>query len=198
MKILIGDKGHVDFDGPILMSEDEYKQFIRMMKSLYAVVEIEKADDFRTERLGEKPFQKKWTEKELRFLLEIEDTDTVAEKLGRTWMSVDIMRGKYLPDFMMWVNEKGYDLVRDDIKILIEEYIKEKEKNKEELKQNRKRKKEELRLYKEKVNGLEKKLKAINLRISCGHKIEGDEDHIRQIKNEIEKLKIKIQEMEEV
>ena len=32
MKILIGDKGHIDFDEPILMTPEQREKFIEMMK----------------------------------------------------------------------------------------------------------------------------------------------------------------------
>jgi len=80
-------------------------------------------------------------------------TDEVAEMLGRTWMSADIKRGGFIPDFLAWTSQKGKDLLKDDLKIMIKEFMKEKEKEilsrREKRKEIRIKEKEIKRLYDE-------------------------------------------------
>ncbi len=93
MRILKGDKGHYDFDGPILMSSVQRQDFEKMMRSLFSVVQFEQGEQPRVERLGDKIFARPWSLDEISCLYEIKDIDTVCKELGRSWMSVDIKRG---------------------------------------------------------------------------------------------------------
>ena len=125
MKLLIGDKGNVDFDYPVAMTKDQKKKFIDFLKKMFKVVKVEDADNFRTERIGDKFFMKEWTSEEYAMLLELEDTNKVAEMLGRSWMSVVIKRGSFFPDFLAWTFQRGKDPLKDDVRELIREFIKE-------------------------------------------------------------------------
>lgn len=138
MKILIGDRDGVDFDAPIIVNEKQKNEIIKFLKNMFEVVIVENTNYFRTERIGDKFFMKEWTAEEYAVLLEIEDTNKVAEMLGRSWMSVDIKRGDFIPDFLTWTQTKGKDLLKDDIKKLIKEFMKEKQ---EEIISRRKRRK---------------------------------------------------------
>jgi len=154
MKILIGDNNNVDFDSPIEMTEDQKSKFVSFLKTIFSVVKIEDTEELRTERIGDKFFMKEWTPEEYAVLLDTEKTtDEVAEMLGRTWMSADIKRGGFIPDFLAWTSQKGKDLLKDDLKIMIKEFMKEKEKEilsrREKRKEIRIKEKEIKRLYDE-------------------------------------------------
>lgn len=193
MKILIGDKGNIDFDGPIRMSSEQKKQFIKLMKNLFAVVVKEECDELRIHRLGDKMFARTWTSNELKLLLEIKDTDKIAQELGRSWMSVDIKRGEFIPEFMMWAHDKNYNILYDDTKKLIEEFMEEKEK----LKQERRNEKKKLPNLKQEREKLKKTLKRTELRIRCGITSSNDDNIIAKIKKEIKEVDEKIKFLEE-
>tara|TARA_Y100000310_G_C20683511_1_gene817543 strand:+ start:2717 stop:3346 length:630 start_codon:yes stop_codon:yes gene_type:complete len=170
MKILIGDKGNIDFDSPVKMSDEQQKRFIEFLHSMFKVVKVEKTDEFRTERIGDKFFMKEWTSEEYATLLEIENTDKVAEMLGRTWMSVDIKRGGFIPDFLAWTSQKGKDPLKDDIKSLIKEFMKEKEHEilfRREKRKDIKRKQKEIERLQDELDNLDsdKKRSQIDLAI---------------------------------
>lgn len=150
MKILIGDKWGVDFDAPIKMSSEQKDKFIGFLKTLFSVVEEEYTGELRVDRIGDKLFMKEWTPAELALLLEVEtkDTDMVAEELGRSWMSVDIKRGEFIPKYLAWVRERGIDLLSANTKELIKEFMKEKQ----DLIISRRRKRTELRKLREAYN----------------------------------------------
>tara|TARA_Y100000310_G_scaffold333512_1_gene411220 strand:+ start:368 stop:991 length:624 start_codon:yes stop_codon:yes gene_type:complete len=154
MNILIGDKGNVDFDSPVKMTDNQQQKFIEFLRSIFSVIKLEKTQEFRTERIGDKFFMKEWTGDEYAALLEIEETDKVAEMLGRSWMSVDIKRGGFIPDFLAWTSEKGKDPLKDDVKSLIKDFMKEKE---QEL-LSRREKKKELRKKQKEIEGLQDEL----------------------------------------
>jgi dsDNA-binding SOS-regulon protein len=127
MELLVGDKGKIDFDAPVKMNIDQRKKFINFLKSIFSVVEIIESERVRTERLGDILFLKNWSVDEYAVLLEVEDTNNVAEMLGRSWMSVDIKRGEFLPTYLAWAKEKKIDIVKGDTKKLIKEFMKEHE-----------------------------------------------------------------------
>jgi len=183
MKILIGDKGHIDFDEPILMSPDQREKFIEMMKDLFSVIHLEKADEFRLDRLGDKIFARNWTIDELKYLLEIRDINTICEGLGRSWMSVDIKRGDFIPLFMSWAHEKGYDIVQGDTKSIIEKFIEDKELEKQARKEAKKH--NSIDALERKIDQLNKKQKSIYLRRRVGIKYPEDENVLSDIKAQI-------------
>jgi|GEM_PF-1003244 len=196
MRILIGDKGNVDFDEAIQMSPKQKAEFLKFMKSLFDVVIEEEVDELRSDRLGDRVFFRKWTSEELKILLEIEDTNKVCERLGRSWMSVDIMRGGFIPEFMYWAHIKGYDIVYGDTKKLIEEFMEEKEKEKQERRNARRAEKNELPNLKQKLENFQRKLEAIKLRIRCGMKTPDDENIISETEREIREVEEKIKQKE--
>lgn len=187
MKILIGDKGHIDFDEPILMSPEQREKFIEMMKELFSVIQLERTDKYRLDRLGDKIFARNWTTDELKYLLEIKDIDTICEGLGRSWMSVDIKRGDFIPLFMTWAHVKGYDIVHGDIKTLIEEFIEEKELEKQERREARKN--NSIDALQRKIDRLNKKQDSIYRRMRVGLKYPEDESILSELKAQILDLK---------
>ena len=126
MKILIGDNGNVDFDGPIEANDEQVEKLINFFRSIYRreVVETDTDSDFRSERIGEKLFQKSWSVPEYAALLDLDkDTDELSEELGRTWMSVDIQRGQWIPRFQTWAERNNKNFVKGDIKVIVKEYL---------------------------------------------------------------------------
>jgi len=166
MKIFVGDNGNVDFDGPIEVNDEQFEKIIDFFKTLYRseVVEIDTESDFRSERIGEKLFQKTWSVAEYAALLDLDkDTDELSEELGRTWMSVDIQRGQWIPRFQTWAKRSNKNFIKGDIKKIVKEYFDDLDKQK--LLKREQRKEEDLkkkRLLKEKKR-LGKKLKSQKL-----------------------------------
>lgn len=183
MKILIGDKGHIDFNEAILMTPEQQEKFIEMMRNLFSVIQLENTDKFRLERLGDKIFARNWTNAELKYLLEIKDLDTICEGLGRSWMSVDIKRGEFIPLFMTWAHERGYDIVHGDIKSLIEKFIEDKELEKKERRKAKKN--NSINALQRKIDKLSKKQESIYRRRRVGLKYPEDENVLSDIKTQI-------------
>jgi len=196
MRILIGDKGNVDFGSPVNMSEQQFGEFKKLLEELFDIVDIEHKEEVRSERLGDKNFQRPWSPEERALLLEIGDNEEVAERLGRTVMSVQIQRGEWVPNFKRWADEKGYNFIQEirkgNIKKLIEEYVKEKELEKKAKRMERKKEREELENLKEELKRYKSRIKSIELRISCGDKREGDEKRIEEAKQKIKELEVEI------
>lgn len=128
MRILIGSKNNVDFDKPIKMTKEQRDEFVKFLKSMFDIVDIEESSNIRRERVGGKTnWPKKWTLDEYKLLYEIEDNVKLAERLGRSPLSITIKRGHFIPEFLKWVSDKGKDLFKEDTKKLIEEFFNEKE-----------------------------------------------------------------------
>ncbi|MFH1584488.1 MAG: hypothetical protein ABIA56_05190 [Actinomycetota bacterium] len=149
MKILIGDKEHVDFDEPIKMDDNQREKFIIFLKELFYEVKEEHMSEVRTERLGEKNFGLGWSDEERYQLLKVEDTETVSRKLGRTWMSIVTKRGAILPEFLLWLEDQGIDLA-EITEELVKRYFEEIEKKK----LVKKKKSQELSLIKRQIDSL--------------------------------------------
>lgn len=128
MRILVGHRGSVDFDRPLELDEQKRQKFIDFIKMLFepSVVEVIPNATPRGERLGEKIFQVSWSRSERKLLLRTDNNEILAEKLGRSWMSVVMQRGFFLPDFDAWCARNGYTR-KGDYGNLIEKYLEEKE-----------------------------------------------------------------------
>jgi len=161
MKIYIGDKGNVDFDAPIQVTEEQAQKIINFFKELYRedIVEIDTSSEFRSDRLGDKLFQRRWSTEEYAALLELDkDTDELTEGLGRTWMSIDIKRGEWIPKFLSWARVNNKNFIEGNIKEIIKEYFSYLEEQKR-LRKEEKRNLKKKRLESERKR-LEKKLKS--------------------------------------
>jgi hypothetical protein len=196
MKILIGDKGHYDFDGPILMSSEQQQDFEKMMRELFTVIQIEQGKQFRVDRLGDKIFARTWTRDELRCLLDINDINTVCKELGRSWMSVDIKRGEFIPDFMLWAHMMGRDIIQGDTKSLIEEYLKARELEKQKRKDEKKLKNTFVKTLKREMDNLHKKQESIYQRRLVGLINPRDEKVLSKIVGQLSDIEKKIKQTE--
>ena len=134
MKLLIGDYGHVDFAAPVAMSDAQKAAFIAFLKTRYDEVDVSQFTE-REFRLGErKRFFSAWSNAELRVLLDPITNDEALERLGRSWMSVNIKRGNFLPKFNAWLSEQGLQSTAD-YERLIGVYMKEKAEDSKKLRE---------------------------------------------------------------
>lgn len=108
--LLLGDYRRIDFETPISMTEEQKNKFISFLKTLYDPVEIEHVSSFREARLGSKEITAKWTPKEYKKLLNIDNYETTAKEMGRTEMSVIMRAGSVIPRLLLWAEEKGIDM----------------------------------------------------------------------------------------
>ncbi|KXB00509.1 hypothetical protein AKJ41_04000 [candidate division MSBL1 archaeon SCGC-AAA259O05] len=177
MKILIGDKGNVDFDEPVEMTKEQKDRFLQFLGSIFSVVEERRVSESRSDRMGDKVFRRKWTIDEYAVLLETEGTSKVAERLGRTWMSVDIQRGSFLPSYMAWAEKKGVDLVQENRKELIEEFLRDKQFVKEARKERRK----SLRKLEKELESMEKREKELDIDFLRDEKVITEEDFSKNV-----------------
>lgn len=193
MKILVGDKGNVDFDSPIPMTKDQQEYFIKFMKEElnFNPVQPMETNNFRIDRIGDRFFQRRWDDKdEIAMLLDINmDTDKVCALLGRTWMGVVIKRGEVIPDLMMWAKSKGYDLIHGDIEKIIEEYLAEKKEKAKKKRSERSLKTQEINKLNNEIYNKGKLLESIELRKKVGLTSPKDHEIIKITKDEIKALK---------
>lgn len=193
MKIYFGDNSNVDFDGPFEATEEQAQKTIDFFKTIYRrdVVEVDTYNEFRSERMGDKLFLKSWIVPEYAALLELDkDTDELSEQLGRTWMSVDIMRGQWIPRFLTWCKENNKNLIKGSIKKIVKEYVEYLEKKKEFNKEKRK----EINLKKRRLENKIKRLKATLMRQNMLKKIHPDDKNIIKA---IEKTKLELKNAED-
>jgi len=138
VSLLLGDKGKIDFETPIFMTDSQREQFMSLLNELFDPVEVDYVSEFRSDRLGpNKEIHGKWTAREYQTLLNVEDFSVVAHKLGRTDMSVVMMLGKIVPRLILWCEEKNLSFANIALSD-IELYIKEKEAKKLEKRRLRK------------------------------------------------------------
>lgn len=141
MRILRGDNMNVDFEYPIELSKEQKQRFFNFLRDKFYFVSEEETEYFRTKRMGESLFMKEWAPEELTLLFKIDVVnDEVSKKLGRTWMSIDMKRGMFIPEILAEAKKKGLDIYKIDIKKFIEEFLKE---HKEELLRKSQQRKDE-------------------------------------------------------
>ena len=130
IRIIVGDKGNVDFNSPVEVSDKEKEQFIRLMKSLFApsIIQEEKVDDFRDWRIGGDRVQypRPWTAEEYEVLLRSHSIEEAVNKLGRSGMAIIVQDGLWRPEFFNWCQEKGKNPFEDETIKIIKEFMKEK------------------------------------------------------------------------
>lgn len=198
VQILEGDKGNIDFSDSIDMNKNQFKKFIKMLKSLFAqdVVKVEKSSKTRKERLGDKKrFQRKWSPEERKYLFEFKNNEEIAQMLGRSEMSVMAQRVKLLPRFKKWARKRGYDILREDLEEMIKEYMEEKELKKERRKNLRKQMKntkeviKNLRKDNKRLNRMKKRRPPEDMKIKIENKISENKNKISELKEKIKELK---------
>jgi hypothetical protein len=192
LKILVGDKDSVDFDAPIAMTERQLQEFLEFMKSVFAVVGEEYTPSHRVDRIGDKFFTtRRWSAGEYTLIFRIDSDDNIAlaEKLGRTPMSIHIRRGQTLPIFLSWLKEKNVDLLSADVAVLVKEFMKER---KEQI-INRREKRSELRRLKGDYESMDSGERSKVLQI---YRSLGDNAKVRQFNRLKEKLRGRIEALE--
>ncbi len=202
MKVLVGNNGNIDLDGPVEMNRKQRKAFFELMRDMFAVVQEEKSNVVRFERLGNKMFLRQWEPEEYALLLEIEDTKIISEKLGRSWMSVDIKRGEFFSNFMIWVQRKGKNIIDDNITTLIEEFLKEKENDKflrKEKKKLARQKKKEIRALEARIENIRSPTNRRRLEIIRSMRKDLDieaviNEEVAKVQSEIDCIKIELGE----
>ena len=124
MRILIKDE-YLDFETPIQMTEEQRKKFIQFMEKLFGDIEIVKVIE-KTKEMGDREVSpRKWVPEELSLLLTPKNNKDIAVKTNRSEMSVKMMRGSFVPEFLVWAKKKGYSLpVKIDV---IKEFLDERE-----------------------------------------------------------------------
>jgi|TARA_Y100000310_G_C20683511_1_gene817542 hypothetical protein len=122
MRILTKDQ-YVDFEAPIQMTGEQEKKFLAFMKEEFIDVETEEVEE-KSKEMGERTITSKdWTPDEFSLLLSPETNEELSAKTDRSIMSIKMMRGHFVPEFMVWARKKGYSLpVKMEV---IEKFLKE-------------------------------------------------------------------------
>lgn len=122
MKIYISQT-HVDLEAPIQMTDEQYEALKDFFNGIFENVEIE--DVLEASRGPPMPGERiKWTVDDYLALLKPDDNKEIANEIGRSDMSIRMQRGSFIPDFLSWMNRKGYS--EPYTEEMIEEYIEEK------------------------------------------------------------------------
>ena len=160
--VLFGDHDGVDFREPVYMTSEQKYKFIEFLKSIFeeSVINDEtiNPDKFRTKRLGEVMTMRTWEDEEEKFVLlnnEL-DSDEIAEKIGRTGMSVYVKRGLLQFDFRQWLNKKKINVYEGDREKFIEDFLQDREKQKKKEREKKQNLKNKLKKYKKELRRLEK------------------------------------------
>lgn len=136
IKILVGDKGYVDFESPLSVSEKQKNLLLDLLRSLFSFVELELTDEFREYRIGEKKtYPRPWTAEEYDILLSSNSLDEASERLGRSGAAVQIRDGDWRWQLSAWCEKNKKNLFKGNRLQIIKEFIKE---NKDRISQRRK------------------------------------------------------------
>jgi hypothetical protein len=198
MRILVGDKGNVDFEAPVRLTPTQQAEFFRMMNKLFRVVIRTPEASPRTDRMGDAFFAREWTKEEYEQLLDMEDLETVARHLGRTHMSVNMARGWFSPIFMSYVKDQGIDFYADlDVtKKLIAQFLEEKKIEQLTRRQERKERRQERRQLEDLRDTLLEKIEDIEGRHREGRKSLTDEVPLRRAGEELARVEARLLELD--
>tara|TARA_Y100000310_G_scaffold343193_1_gene449731 strand:+ start:2085 stop:2483 length:399 start_codon:yes stop_codon:yes gene_type:complete len=112
MKFFVNEN-YIDFEAPIQMDEDQFNKFIDFMKDLLeGNVEVNNIPEKHKEIGDVQRESRNWTSEEFFLLLSPLSNEELQKKLNRSNMSVVMMRGNFVPEFMSWARKKGYDSER--------------------------------------------------------------------------------------
>lgn len=192
MKILVGNKGCVDFDAPISMTEEQREKFVTFMKYMFAVVEEGYIEEHRTDRIGNKFFMgRRWSRAEYTLLFQIDSESNyeLAKMLGRTEMSIHIRRGLFIPIFLSWLREKNVDLLTADVAALVKKFMKERE----DQIINRREKRRELRDLKKQYESM---VSGARFRILQMYQTLGDTKNVKRFNRLKSKIRTRIEALE--
>mgnify|MGYP000287456680 CR=1 FL=1 len=124
MKILVTAEGLVDFEAPIVMTEEQKEKFIKFCKENFQNVEVvEGVREKVPNRNRVNVERKKWTIDEYLQLFSSDSNEELAKKLKRSLLSVQMMRSSFVPEVLAWAKEKGRSF--PPTKEMIEEFLKE-------------------------------------------------------------------------
>ncbi len=122
MKIFVS-KTHIDLEAPIQMTEEQLEKFIDFFEKLFSDVEINEVMEPDREPPGSGE-RIPWTVDHYMALLKPGNNEEIAMEIGRSDMSVRMQRGSFVPEFISWMNKKGYSAPYT--KKMINEYLEEK------------------------------------------------------------------------
>jgi len=129
VKVLRDEKGRVDFEAPIDMTEQQTEQFKRFFEEKFEDVFFQEVKE--PDRTGEGDNGrevKSWELEDYLTLLKTNSNNEAAEKLDRTEMSIRMKRGSFQPKFLEWAKNEGYTKpLKNCDGELLEEYFGEEE-----------------------------------------------------------------------
>lgn len=125
VKIILTKDGYIDFKQPIYMSDEQIKRFTEFMKTLFPEITIAEIEEPINPREGGSE-SRSWSIDEYVLLLSSEDNKSIANKTKRTVMSIEIKRGEFVPEFMVWAKKKGYVYSPSNVdKEMVREFLNE-------------------------------------------------------------------------
>ncbi len=185
-KLLIGDKGNVDFNRPVDMTKEEKDRFIQLIESFFDrdVIKVKNVEEFRDWRVGGDRVQypRVWTGEEYEVLLKTHLLEVAIDKLGRSGMAILVQDGIWRPRFLSWCNKNGKNPFEEDTLKIIKEFMKEQEDLKKLKKQKIKQKRELL----EKKESLEERIPKLERLEGVG---DVTKEGILKLKQELEEIK---------
>lgn len=110
MKVTVTEDGYIDFEAPIRMTEGQKEKFVKFMKRIFPTINMKEVNEpIKQMPLGRKSESRDWDNvDEFSLLLGPESNESIAEKTGRSSMSIRMKRGDFVPEFMVWAKKKGY------------------------------------------------------------------------------------------
>lgn len=129
--LLVGDKGKVDFEHPIKMTDVEFDAFKTKLKQMFDFVDVEPSITHHA-RLGTQvTYPREWSMDEEGLLLHPLNHHSIAERLGRSGMTVIMRRMKVSRPFRKWRHSQGRAFNMKTLKADIITFLKEREKQKQ-------------------------------------------------------------------
>lgn len=200
IRILVGNKGRVDFSQEVRMDDVQFKHFYNFLNSLFEVVDFS-LRNFREKRLGEqKNYPSEWSSREISYLMDLKGytEEHLSKMLGRTEMAIMMQRAKYYALLDDWCKDKNISFFesflknREKAEKLIKKFLKEREAEKlrrrKERQLKRQRGKGIIRNYKFLLDKRKRIKRLINMGAATQKDLADCESKINRMKEKYKKI----------
>lgn len=196
VEILEGDKGYVDLAYPIMVTEEQRKNFIKLLKKIYdpRIVIEKKVKEFKRDwRIGERVlYPRLWTEEEYLVLFESDSIEKIAKLLGRSPYASGLKDADWRYKLLSFCDKYEYDLTKENKLEIIKKFMK----TQEEFNKFRKELRKERNKLKKELESLESPERKKTLEFLKTMKKISDED-LKKEENKKNKIRLRLKQIEE-
>ncbi len=115
VRIIVGSDNELDISAPIYIHPEKRKKIIEFLRKLIGNIETKAVEEPTISYERGESVWKYWTKEDLLEILKTgSNNDELGKRLGRSTMSIGMMRGHFLPEYLAWLRKNNLLKERDD------------------------------------------------------------------------------------